>query len=201
LEKHDLSSLYGKLSIGILLVEDLVAVCVLMVISVTSSPLHLGLQESWPIITLVLKAFGLFILTYVLSKYVLNRIFDAVAKSVELLFFTAITWCFVFTALAVTAGFSVVIGAFLAGVALATSPYHIQIQGKVKPLRDFFLTLFFVYLGAQVNLKDILTSYQAIVVFTLFALLVKPIIYLLLLGIFGFRKHTLFQSFKSFSNI
>lgn len=201
LEKKDLASLYGKLSIGILLVEDLVAIGVLMFISVSSSALNLGFQQSLPIITLVLKAVGLFILTFVLSRYVLERVFDAVAKSVELLFFTAITWCFVFTSLAVVSGFSVVIGAFLAGVALATSPYHLQIQGKIKPLRDFFLTLFFVYLGSQVNLNDVISSWQTIVIFTLFAILIKPIVYLLILGIFGFRKHTMFQTALNLSQI
>lgn len=201
LEKKELSSLYGKLSLGILLVEDLVAIVVLMLISVGNSAFNLGFQQSLPLITLALKALGLFALTFVLSKFVLERVFDAVAKSVELLFFTAITWCFVFTSLAVFSGFSLVIGAFLAGVALASSPYHIQIQGKIKPLRDFFLTLFFVYLGSQIRIGDLLAAWPAIIVFTLFALLLKPIIYMLILGTFGFRKHTLFQTSLNLSQI
>ncbi len=201
LEKRDLASLYGKLSVGILLIEDLIAVVVLMMVSVGSSAFSLGLQQSLPLFTLVLKAAGLFVLTFVLSKYVLEKVFDSVAKSVELLFFTAITWCFVFTSLAVVSGFSVVIGSFLAGVALATSPYHLQIQGKIKPLRDFFLTLFFVYLGTQVNVNDLLTAWPAIIVFTLFALVAKPLIYLFILSVFGFRKHTLFQTSLNLSQI
>jgi Kef-type K+ transport system membrane component KefB len=201
LEKRDLSSLYGKLSIGILLVEDLVAIIVLMLLTVGSSALNLGFQESLPFLTLLGKMVGLFLLTFVLSKYVLEKIFDTVAKSGELLFFTAITWCFVFTALAVWAGFSVVIGAFLAGVALATSPYHIQIQSKIKPLRDFFLTLFFVYLGTQVRINDLVSAWPAVLIFTLFALLVKPVIYAAILGRFGFSKHTIFQTSLNLSQI
>jgi uncharacterized UPF0146 family protein len=143
----------------------------------------------------------LFVLTFVLSKYVLERIFDAVAKSVELLFLTAITWCFAFTTIAVASGFSVVIGAFLAGVALASSPYHIQIQGKIKPLRDFFLTLFFVYLGTQVQITDVVTLLPTIAIFTLFAVLAKPVIYIFILSVFGFRKHTLFQTGLNLSQI
>lgn len=201
LEKRDLLSLYGKLAVGILLVEDLVAIIVLMMISVSGSALNLGLTESLPFIALILKGIGLFILTFVLAKFVLPKIFDHVAKSIELLFLTAITWCFAFTALSVLAGFSVVIGAFLAGVALASSPYHLQIQGKIKPLRDFFLTLFFIYLGLQANVSDFLIAWPAIILFTAFALLVKPLIYLLLLGIFGFRKHTLFHSALNLSQV
>lgn len=201
LEKRDLASLYGKLSVGILLVEDLVAIIALMLISVGSSALNLGLQESLPLVALVGKAVGLFVLTFVLSKYVLERVFDAVAKSVELLFLTAVTWCFLFTTLAVISGFSVVIGAFLAGVALASSPYHLQIQGKIKPLRDFFVTLFFVYLGMQARLTDIIAYWPAVLVFTLYALFVKPFIYLLILGMFGFRRHTMFQTALNLSQI
>ncbi|MBP6979447.1 cation:proton antiporter [Candidatus Curtissbacteria bacterium] len=201
LEKRELASLHGKLSIGILLIEDLVAIVVLMFISVSESALGLGLQQSLPIIILILKAIGLFILTFLLSRFVLERVFDAVAKSVELLFLTAITWCFVFTTLAVVSGFSVVIGAFLAGVALASSPYHLQIQGKIKPLRDFFLTLFFVYLGLQANILDVLGYWPIILAFTVFAIVIKPLLYMFLLGTFGFRKHTIFQTGLNLSQV
>ncbi len=201
LEKRDLNSLYGKLSVGILLLEDLVAIAALMFISLNSSVFHLGLNNSFPLVKIVLSALLLFGLTYLLSRYVLEKIFDEVAKSVELLFLTAITWCFLFTALAVMMGFSVVIGAFLAGVALASSPYHLQIQGKIKPLRDFFLTLFFIYLGLQARVSDLAQAWPAILVFTAYALIVKPLIYLLILGTFGFRKHTLFQTSLNLSQI
>lgn len=201
LEKRDLASLYGKLSIGILLIEDMVAVVALMLLSVGSSALNFGLQESLPLLTLLLKALGLFVLTFILSKFVLEKIFDAVAKSTELLFFTAVSWCFVFTSLAVLSGFSVVIGAFLAGVALATSPYHVQIQGKIKPLRDFFLTLFFVYLGTQVRISDLAIAWPTIMIFTIFAIAVKPIIYAVILSLFGFRRHTIFQTSLNLSQI
>lgn len=201
IEKRDLTSLYGKLSIGILLVEDLVAIAVLMIISVSGLTSGLGLHQTLPILILLLKALGLFVLTFLLARFVLEKIFDNVANSVELLFLTAITWCFAFTSLAVTLGFSVVIGAFLAGVALASSPYHLQIQGKIKPLRDFFLTLFFVYLGLQTKVSDFIGAWPAILLFTLFALVIKPVVYLLILGIFGFRKHTLFQTGLNLSQI
>lgn len=201
LEKRDLASLYGKLSIGILLLEDLVAIIVLMLMTVGNSLFNLGLQSSLPFLGLLLKGALLFFLTFIFSKYILERLFGAVAKSVELLFLTALTWCFIFTSLAIISGFSVVIGAFLAGVALANSPYHLQIEGKVKPLRDFFVTLFFVYLGAQVKLADLYSAWPAVIAFTAYALIVKPLIFLLILGIFGFRKHTLFQTSLNLSQI
>jgi Kef-type K+ transport system membrane component KefB len=201
LEKRDIASLYGKLSIGISLIEDLVAILALMFISISSSSFNVDLQDLTPLMLLIVKGIGLFLLTYIFSKFIVKYIFDSIAKSTELLFFTAITWCFLFTAFSKALGFSVEIGAFLAGVALASSPYHFQIQGKIKPLRDFFLALFFIYLGSQVQLQDIRQGLLAIVIFTLCALVLKPFIYLLLLSIFGFRKHTLFQTSLNLSQI
>lgn len=201
LEKKDLGSLYGKLSIGILLVEDIVAIMVLMAMTVSSSVGHLGLQNSFPLLALVFKGIILFLLAIILSRFVLTKIFDAVAKSAELLFLTALAWCFIYIVLSQAMGFSVVIGAFLAGIALANSPFHFEIQGKVKPLRDFFVTLFFVYLGSQVVFQDIGQVLPIILLFTLYAIILKPVIFLLILGIFGFKKHTIFQTAINLSQI
>ncbi len=201
LERKDLSSLYGKLALGVLLLEDLVAIVVLMVLSVGTSFANLGVQESFPLIALLGKGVLLFVISLLLSRYVLNAIFNAVAENAELLFLTALTWCFSFIALAQLLGFSLVIGAFLAGVALATSPYHYQIQGKVKPLRDFFVALFFVYLGSHVEFSHISSTIPVILLFTLFACVGKPLLYLLLFGSFGFRKHTIFKAALSLSQI
>ena len=201
LEKKDLNSLYGKLSVGILLIEDLVAIVLLMMMTVGSSVLNLGLQNSLPILTLLLKGGALLLLALGLSRYVLSKIFTAAAKSAELLFLSAIAWCFIFITISVMLGFSVVIGAFLAGLALANSPFHFEIQGKVKPLRDFFVTLFFIYLGSQVVFEDLSKVAPLIAIFTAYALIVKPIIFLLILGAFGFKKHTIFQTAINLSQI
>lgn len=201
LEKNDLNSLYGKLSIGILLLEDLIAVIILVGLTVSPSLFQFGFQQSFPIVAFVLKVVLLFGATLVINRYILPKIFDGVSESAELLFLSAIAWCFIYVAFALTLGFSVVIGAFLAGIGLASSPYHYQIQGKVKPLRDFFVTLFFVYLGTQVNFSDLGKVYPTIIAFTLYAVLAKPVLFLLVLGGFGFRKHTMFQTSINLSNI
>ena len=200
-DSRDLTSLYGKLSVGILLVEDLVAIVVLMLISVDGSLAGLGVRNSLSVSTLFVKAIALFALTFILSRYILTKIFEYTAKSVELLYITSITWCFAFTSLAIILGFSVEIGAFLAGVALASSPYHIQIQAKIKPMRDFFLALFFIYLGSKAEFKDFVVILPIVLIFAFFALIIKPIIYAFLLSRFGFRKHTLFQTALNLSQV
>lgn len=201
LEKKDLNSLYGRLSIGILLLEDLVAIVILMVMTVGESTFGLGLTSTLPIVALFAKGGLLFFLTFVLSRFVLKHIFRAVAGSPELLFLTSLTWCFAFVGISLLLGFSVVIGAFLAGLALANSPFYYEIQGKVKPLRDFFVALFFVYLGSQVLFANILLSLPIAIVFVVYALIIKPLIFLFVLGLFGFRKHTIFQTAINLSQI
>jgi len=201
LEKKDLNSLYGKLSIGILLIEDLVAIVLLMVITVGSSAFNIGAQDAWPLLTLLFKAVTLLGASLVLSRYVLEGVFRAMAKSNELLFLSALAWCFIFVSFALILGFSVVIGAFLAGVALANSAFHYEIQTKVKPLRDFFVTVFFVYLGSQVIFQEISAVLPLIAVFTLYALIIKPLVFLLVLGALGFRKHTIFQTAINLSQV
>lgn len=201
IDKRDVSSLYGKLAVGILLLEDLLAVLLLVVLTVGNSVLGLGLQQAFPILTLIAKAILLFGLALILSRYILLAVFKAVSGQSELLFITALAWCFIYISFAISLGFSVVIGAFLAGVALAQSPFHYQIQGKVKPLREFFVALFFVYLGTQVDFTEIGRIYPLVLVFTIYTLIAKPTIFLLILGIFGFRKHTLFQTALSLTHI
>ncbi len=201
IDKKDVSALYGKLAVGILLLEDLLAVLLLVVLTVSTSFFNIGIQQSFPIFVLIIKAVLLFGLAIVLSKFILSSFFKAVSKQSELLFITALAWCFIYISFSILLGFSVVIGAFLAGVALANSPFHFQIQGKVKPLREFFVLLFFVYLGTQVEFREIGRIYPLMLIFTSYTLFVKPIIFLLLLGMFGFRKHTMFQSALSLTHI
>lgn len=201
IDKKDLTSLYGKLTVGILLLEDLIAVCLLLFLTVSPSMFHLGIQQSFPLLAFLAKVLLLFTTAIILNKFLLVFIFKAVSKSGELLFLTALSWCFIYVSFAILMGFSVVIGAFLAGMVLASSPYHFQIQGKIKPLRDFFVALFFVYLGTQVNFTDLGAAYPLILVFTGYSLFLKPLLFLLILGAFGFRKHTMFQASISLTHI
>src|SRR3989338_4669504 len=201
IDKKDEGSLYGKLAVGILILEDLLAVLLLVILTVSSSVLGTGLQKAFPLLALILKAFLLFGLVFVFSRFILPSVFKTVSRQNELLFITALAWCFIYISFAILLGFSVVIGAFLAGMALANSPFHYQIQGRIKPLREFFVALFFVYLGTQVNFSGIGKIYPLTILFTTYTLLIKPTIFLLILGIFGFRKHTMFQTALSLTHI
>ena len=198
LDRKELSSLYGKLSLGVLLLEDLLAVVILLVMSPQASSL---IPNNLALVGLLVKVALLVLFAILLNRYLLVYLFKMVSDSGELLFLTALAWCFSFITLSSFLGFSVLIGAFLAGVVLASSPYHYHIQGKIKPMRDFFLSLFFVYLGTKVDFTHLASGYLLIIVSALYATLVKPVIYLLIFGIFGFRKHTMFLTSVNLSQI
>lgn len=195
-DKKDLSSLYGKLSVGVLLLEDLLAVIILLGLSFVSGGFDIA-----SLLAFGVKVLALFSLAVLFNRFILTAIFKAVSDSGELLFLTALAWCFGFITISVAMGFSVMIGAFLSGVALASSPYHFHIQGKIKPMRDFFTALFFVYLGTRVSFSSSSGIYPLILIFSAYAVLLKPVIFLLLFGIFGFRKHTMFQTAINLSQV
>ncbi len=198
LDKKELTSLYGKLSLGVLLLEDLVAVFILVLMSQQAT---LFSNNITPIFLFFGKIIGLFLAAVLIRKYILKFIFEKASDSQELLFLTALAWCFSFITLSSLLGFSILTGAFIAGVVLASSPYHFHIESRIKPMRDFFLALFFVYLGTKVDFSQIGSSYPLIFIFALYAVLFKPFIYLLIFGIFGFRKHTMYLTALNLSQV
>lgn len=189
-EKGHLQSLYGKISVGFLLVQDFVAILFLMVISgVANKPLGF-----MPILEVAAKGLVLVLFAYLASKYLLKYIFRLVSSSVELLFVSAIAWAFAFSAFAVVLGFSTAIGAFLAGLAMASSPYSLQISARVKPIRDFFIIIFFILLGASSAAGAKNVDAGNVVILSLFTLIGNPLIVLAIMMSLGFRNRTSFLS-------
>lgn len=190
-EKKDLSSLYGKIAIGFLLVQDFVAVVILMFLAgLGRGGLSLG---DYGIIAI--KAFLLFSGVWILSKKVLPTVFDKlIASSTELLFIVSIAWALgVASFVAGPMGFSLEIGGFLAGLALSNLHEHLQIASRTRPLRDFFLTIFFLLLGTKLVIAGgILPILPAALIFSLFVLIGNPIIVLTIMGFLGYKKRTSF---------
>jgi Kef-type K+ transport system membrane component KefB len=197
-EKKDLNALYGKISVGILLLQDLFAVLILMILAGV-------FQETFSSLTLFSIIFkgGLFFLILILAtKKVLPFILSLSASSLELLLLVSLAWAFVIASIALAIGFSLEIGAFLAGVALATSVYRFQILSKLRPLRDFFIVLFFVALGLQINIFGLLRLFTPSLIFALFVIFSTPLLLLLILGkILGQKKRTAFLTGISLAQI
>jgi Kef-type K+ transport system membrane component KefB len=188
-EKKALSSLYGKISIGFLLIQDFVAILILLFLnSLKDFSGGIGNEVGF----LILK--GIFLLGFMvwIGREILPYIFRRIAKSNELLFISSLAWCFFVAFLVKEAGFSIEIGGFMAGLALANSAEHFQISSNLRSLRDFFILIFFAILGASFVFADLSALGWPIIVFSLFVLIGNPLIVVLLMGILGYRKRTSF---------
>ena len=139
----------GEIIIAVLLLQDLLAIAMLLLIGGFS-----GEGFSWQSLGLLLVALPTLILfAYGFERYVLIKLIRKFNKIREYIFLMAIGWCLGVAELASLLGLSHEIGAFIAGVALAASPIALYIAESLRPLRDFFLVLFFVSLGAGFDLE------------------------------------------------
>lgn len=171
-DKKDADSMYGKFVIGLLLVQDIIAIGLMIFLNT------IQLNGDWNEILLVTVSKGIVLMgiVFLAAKFVLPVLIKKVAHSGELLFIFTITWCFGIASLVYWAGFSVEIGAVIAGISLGASPYQAQIASRVRPLRDFFIILFFIVLGSQMRIGDFYSSLWPAVILSVFILLIDPLV-------------------------
>lgn len=187
-DKGDLDNLYGKISIGFLLVQDFVAILALIVISSFST----GENFLSTIGLTLLKGVGLVAVLAPISIFVLPKFQKFFAKSQEFLFIFSIAWGLGLASLFYFAGLSIEVGALIAGVLLSVSPYHLEMSSRLKPLRDFFIISFFLLLGAQIAISNIGSLIIPSIVFSLLIIIGNPLIVMALMGLEGFTKKTSF---------
>jgi len=169
-DKNEINTLHGRIMIGILLLQDVVVILALPLLS-NAGTISFELMGS-----ILVKGLGLFIVAAGLNRLVFPRLLDYAAKDSEILFLTAISTCFMFIGLSYFLGFSIAIGAFMAGLALANFPYTLEVVGETHSLRDFFSILFFTTLGMQLNLSVITGMLPEFLLILLMLVVVKPLI-------------------------
>ncbi len=180
-DKFELTTLPGRITLGILVFQDIWAILFLSL-----QPNLLSPEPSIILLSFV-KGAGLVLVSLAVSKYLLARVFVFIAKIPELLLVTAIAWCFLISGIAGGVGLSREMGALVAGVSLSAFPYNIDVIAKVINIRDFFVTLFFVGLGLQIPMPTpSLILYAAVA--SLFLILTRflsifPVLYLLKNGL------------------
>lgn len=187
-DKRQLDSLYGKISIGVLIIQDLVAAGVLMFISSMGN----GTSFSSFAIQGLLCGSGLIIFLFLVGFFILPPITKNIARSQELLFLFSICWCFLIGVLFDFLGFSIELGALVAGVVLSISPYSLEISSKIRPLRDFFLIIFFIILGLNIQISNISSVLTNALILSIIALIFKPVILMSFMALFGYTKRTNF---------
>ena len=194
-DKRKIDTLHGRIIIGILLVQDIIAILALSVLTTIDN-----FSFSFLIWALI-KGTVVFMVAVVASKFLFPALFEFAAKSQELLFIAAVSVSFVFSILFYYMGFSIAIGAFVAGVTLASLPYNIEIIGKVKSLRDFFAVIFFVSLGIELLLDSFEAILKPLIFFIILILFLKPLITMVLCSFFGYKKRTSFSTSISLAQI
>ena len=148
-DKFELDTLPGRITLGVLVIQDLWAVGMLAVQPNLSNP------NFFPLAFSLLKGALLVVGALNISKYILPYLFRAVAKAPELVLVSALAWCFFLAGVAQAIGLSREMGALIAGVSLSTFPYNLDVMAKAVSIRDFFVTLFFVALGMQIPVPSL----------------------------------------------
>jgi Kef-type K+ transport system membrane component KefB len=157
-EKRELDTLPGRITLGVLVLQDIFAILFLAV-----QPSLANLQIS--IVLLSIGRVGLLVATaMILSRFVLPKIFHQIARSPELVMLGALAWCFLIGEVAERLHLSREMGSLVAGVSLSTFPYALDVTAKVTTLRDFFITLFFVALGMTIPIPNSSTIWLALVI-------------------------------------
>jgi Kef-type K+ transport system membrane component KefB/voltage-gated potassium channel Kch len=192
-DKGELDTAHGGMILGILIVEDILAVVGLTILGafassgeehhlmptfthLVESAVHLPHAPWFSIVALVINGAFFILVAYLFSKAVLPKVFKVAGSSTELLFVASFGVALTVAALGAFFSFSLSIGAFVAGIALSSSPFSHEIMGKVKPVKDFILVLFFVALGTLITFSNFLQQLKLILLLLVAAVLVKPII-------------------------
>lgn len=189
-DKGDIDSLYGRISIGFLLVQDLIAILILFTLPlVATGDLSVG-----TIALMLLKGTILLAALYFVSHTIIPRVGTFLARSQELLFLFTIAWGLGISAVFLMAGFSIESGALVAGISLATLPSRREMSARLTPLRDFFIIMFFILLGAQMDFGNILSLLPPALILSALVLIGNPLILMAIMGMLGYKKKTSLQT-------
>jgi Kef-type K+ transport system membrane component KefB len=186
MDKEQLDSLHGRISIGFLLVQDFIAMIILLGLDAVKS----GATLEVIVVSTLLKAAIIIPAFWILSTKILPPVLRYVARSQELLLIFAIAWCFLIAGILVAFGFGIELGALIAGVTLSGSTFQREINARMRPLRDFFLIMFFIVLGTRLGLDTMHAILIPSFIFSAFVLISNSLIVMWLMGALGYHPRT-----------
>lgn len=189
-DKREQSRLYGKISIGFLLVQDVIATIALIFAATAGD----GAVSPASLFDLLVRGALLVFILFILSTRILPHISNLIASSTEFLFLFAIGWGFGVSTLFAESGFSLEVGALAAGVALAPMIYAQEVASRLRPLRDFFIVLFFISLGSGLSFDSLAEVLPQAMILSTFVLIGNPLIVITIMGLLGYTKKTSFKA-------
>ncbi|MDO8655972.1 MAG: cation:proton antiporter, partial [Nanoarchaeota archaeon] len=169
-DTKETNTLHGKLILGTLILQDVLAIIALTLLAVSREESKIAL------VTSPLKGVLLVLIAVILAKYILNQVLKFSSKHPELLFILSLGVCFLFVEIAPYFGYSTTIGAFIGGITLANTIYKNEVLGRLRPLIVFFNMLFFVGLGFQMDLNLGWDHILFIGILLILTLIVKPLV-------------------------
>ncbi len=198
-EKGELDSLYGRIAVGIFLVQDLVAILILTFLAGLGGGAGGGVAlDAGAVLKGLGGAFGGMILllaaALLAARYVLPKPFAWSARRPEVLLIWSLSWCFALVMGAHALHLSLEIGAFLAGISLAQLPYNEDLHRRVHPLMNFCIAVFFVSLGVKMEIGEAVAEWPTVTVLSLFVLIGNPAIFLWIIARMGYGLRTTFYT-------
>ncbi len=187
-DKREVDTLHGRIALGFLIVQDLVVVLVMIGLNALGDTDGATLTHA---AFAVLVKGSLFLLAVgLVTRYGLPRLLQLLSHNQELLVLFGIAWAVALATLGALLGFSKEVGAFVAGVSLASTPYRDALGARLVSLRDFLLLFFFIDLGARLDLSLLGAQLVESLLFSAFVLIGNPLIVMIIMGALGYRKRT-----------
>lgn len=188
-DKREVNTLHGRIAVGFLIVQDIVVVLVMIGLTAFGqSSADVSLKQE--AMNVLWKGALMLVGVALLMRYILPGVLRYMAHSSELLVLFAIGWAVVGACIGHELGFSKEVGAFLAGISIASTPYREQIAARLVSLRDFLLLFFFIELGSALDMSVLSAQVGRALVFSLFVLLGNPLIVMTIMGLMGYRRRT-----------
>lgn len=189
-DKKEIDSLHGQIALGFLIVQDIAAILALVVLTTLGSSVAGEGPVYLPMLGIAVKGLGMLVIVGLLMRYVIPLLVKRLAHSLELLTLFAIAWAVLLGAGSEVMGFSKEVGAFLAGVSLASTPFRDSIGARLTSLRDFLLLFFFIDLGSRLDWSMVGLQLGSALVFSIFVLIGNPLIVMVIMGWMGYRRRT-----------
>ncbi len=190
-DKKEIDSLHGQIALGFLIVQDIAAIIALVTLTtIGSASAESDGSLLIAALTMAGKGIGLLLGIGLLMRYVIPHLVQRLAHSLELLTLFAVAWAVLLAALSDQMGFSKEVGAFLAGISLASTAYRDAIGARLTSLRDFLLLFFFIDLGARLDWSMVGAQIPSALILSAFVLIGNPIVVLIIMGIMGYRRRT-----------
>ncbi len=192
-DKKEIDSLHGRIAVGFLIVQDIVAILALIALTAFGGD-EVGPGFITHAVWILVKGALMLGVVAAMMRWILPGMVNYLSRSSELLVLFAITWAVALSASVEILGFSKEVGAFLAGVSLASTAQRDAIGARLVVLRDFLLLFFFINLGAGLDLSLLGAELGKAAVFSAFVLVGNPLIVMVIMGYMGYRKRTGFMS-------